>query len=422
LQKGNNLGILHSNNYQFIFLLLQQNKEKKMDTKKVGFNSKLIHSGAIHDDKMSAVSPIYQTSTFAFRNADHGASCFSGEDDGYIYTRIANPSIRELEQAVADLENGFDGIATSSGMAAVNVVYLGLLASGDHMVSHNAVYGPSRGIMESLYPKFKVESTYVDATKEEEVSKAIRPNTKVLYVETPANPTIGITDIKAMARIAKDHGLKLVVDNTFCSPYLQKPLDLGADIVLHSMTKFINGHADIVAGMVITKTEEDYKLLRGVMVNVGCNMDPHQAWLTRRGLKTLGIRIDRAQESAQKVAEYLEAHPKVEWVKYPGLKSHPQYELGKSQMSGPGAMISFEVKGGLNAGKVMMDAVRLALLAVSLGGVETLIQHPASMTHSKLSDEKQLDGGITKGLIRLAIGIEDVEDIITDLDQALAKI
>lgn len=393
-----------------------------MDTKNVGFNSKLIHSGAVHDENMSAVSPIYQTSTFAFKDANHGAACFSGEDPGYIYTRIANPNTRELEKAVADLENGFDGIATSSGMAAVNVVYLGLLGSGDHIVSHNAVYGPSRAIMESLYPKFKVESTYVDATNAQSVRDAIQENTKVLYVETPANPTIGITDLKAMAAIAKEFNIKLVVDNTFCSPYLQKPLDLGADIVLHSMTKFINGHADIVAGMVITKTEEDYKNLRAVMVNIGCNMDPHQAWLTRRGLKTLGIRIDRAQESAQKVADYLEAHPKVAWVKYPGLKSHPQYELGKSQMSGPGSMISFEVKGGLKAGKVVMDSMKLALLAVSLGGVETLIQHPASMTHSKLSDEKQLAGGITKGLIRLAVGIEDVEDIIADLDNALNAI
>ncbi len=390
-----------------------------MDTKKVGFNSKLIHSGAIHEEKLSAVSPIYQTSTFSFKSADHGAACFSGEDDGYIYTRIANPNVRELEKAVADLENGFDGIATSSGMAAVNVVYLGLLGAGDHIVSHNAVYGPSRGVMETLYPKFKVESTYVDATNPAEVRAAIQPNTKVLYIETPANPTIGITDLKEMASIAKEFGIKMVVDNTFCSPYLQKPLDFGADIVLHSMTKFINGHADIVAGMVITKTEEDYKNLRNVMVNVGCNMDPHQAWLTRRGLKTLGIRIDRAQESSQKVAEYLEAHPKVEWIKYPGLKSHPQYELGKAQMQGSGSMISFEVVGGLEAGKKVMDNVKLALLAVSLGGVETLIQHPASMTHSKLSDEKQLAGGITKGLIRLAIGIEDVEDIIADLDQAL---
>lgn len=393
-----------------------------MDTKKAGFNSKLIHAGGFHDAKGSAVTPIYQTSTFSFQSADHGAACFAGESDGYIYTRLGNPNIEELEKTVAELENGFGGIATSSGMAAVNVCYMGLLGAGDHMISHNAVYGPSRAIMESLYPKFKVESTYVDATIIENVIQAIQPNTKVLYIETPANPTIGITDLKAMAKIAKEHNLKLVVDNTFCSPYLQKPLDLGADIVLHSMTKFINGHADIVAGMVITKTEEDYKLLKPVMMNVGCNMDPHQAWLTRRGLKTLAIRIDRAQANAIKVANYLESHPKVEWVRYPGLKSHPQYELGLEQMAGPGSMISFEVKGGLKSGKIVMDAVKMALLAVSLGGIETLIQHPASMTHSKLSDQKQLEGGITKGLVRLAIGIEDVEDIIADLDQALAQI
>ncbi|MBN2236523.1 MAG: PLP-dependent transferase [Bacteroidales bacterium] len=393
-----------------------------MDTKNVGFNSKLIHGGGFHDVNGSAVTPIYQTSTFSFQSADHGAACFAGESDGYIYTRLGNPNIAELEKTVAELENGFGGIATSSGMAAVNIVYLGLLSAGDHMVSHNAVYGPSRSIMESLYPKFKVESTYVDATDINNVLKAIKPNTKVLYVETPANPTIGITDLKAMAKIAKEHNLKLVVDNTFCSPYLQKPLDLGADIVLHSMTKFINGHADIVAGMVVTKTEEDYKLLKPVMMNIGCNMDPHQAWLTRRGLKTLAIRIERAQENAIKVADFLENHPKVEWVRYPGLKSHPQYQLGLEQMEGPGTMISFEVKGGLVSGKTVMNSVKMALLAVSLGGIETLIQHPASMTHSKLSDQKQLEGGITKGLIRLAVGIEDVEDIIADLDQALAQI
>jgi methionine-gamma-lyase len=393
-----------------------------MDTKNAGFNSKLIHAGGFHDVYGSAVTPIYQTSTFSFQSADHGAACFSGESEGYIYTRLGNPNIAELEKTVAELENGFGGIATSSGMAAVNVVYLGLLASGDHMISHNAVYGPSRTIMESLYPKFGVESSYVDATNIENVIRAIRPTTKVLYIETPANPTIGITDLRAMAKIAKEHKLKLVVDNTFCSPYLQKPLDLGADIVLHSMTKFINGHADIVAGMVVTKTEADYNLLKPIMMNIGCNMDPHQAWLTRRGLKTLSIRIDRAQENAIKVANYLENHPKIQWVRFPGLKSHPQYELAKQQMAGPGTMISFEVAGGLEGGKKVMNAVKMALLAVSLGGIETLIQHPASMTHSKLNDEKQLEGGITKGLVRLSVGIEEIDDIIADLDQALAQI
>lgn len=392
-----------------------------MDTKNSGFTSKLVHAGSVPDHLGSAVTPIYQTSTFSFRDADHGARCFSGEEKGYIYTRIGNPNIEELEVAVAELENGFGGIAASSGMAAVNIVYLTLLGQGDHMISHNAVYGPSRGIMENLYPKFGVEYDYVDATNIENVEKAIKPNTKLLYLETPANPTMGITDLKAAVELARKHNIIVCVDNTFCSPYLQHPLDLGVDIVLHSMTKFINGHADIVGGIIVAKEESLYNDLRYTMVNVGFNMDPHQAWLTRRGLKTLSIRIDKAQENAIKVADYLEAHPKVEWVLYPGLKSHPQYERALAQMDGPGAMISFGVVGGLNAGKKVMNNVHLALLAVSLGGIETLIQHPASMTHSKLSKEARESAGITDGLVRLSIGIENVEDIIADLDHALSK-
>ncbi|OQX81819.1 MAG: methionine gamma-lyase [Bacteroidetes bacterium 4484_249] len=393
-----------------------------MDTKDKGFNSKLVHGGGFHDNLGSAVTPIYQTSTFSFKSADHGAQCFSGESDGFIYTRLGNPTIMDLEKTVAELENGFGGIATSSGMAAVNTVYLGILSAGAHMVAHNALYGPSRAIMESLYPKYNVASSFVDATDIENVKNAIQPNTKLIFLETPANPTIGITDIKAVSKLAHENGILVCVDNTFCSPYLQRPLDLGADIVLHSMTKFINGHADIVAGIVVTKTEELYQILRGVMMNVGCNMDPHQAFMTRRGLKTLAIRIEKAQQNAIKIAEYLEKHPKVEWVKYPGLKSHPQYELAKSQMDGPGAMISFGLKGGLNSGKTMMDNVKLALLAVSLGGIETLIQHPASMTHSKLSKDAKEKAGITDGLVRVSIGIEEVEDIIEDMEQALAKV
>jgi len=392
-----------------------------MDTKNSGFTSKLVHSGSVPDPLGSAVTPIYQTSTFSFRDADHGARCFSGEEKGYIYTRIGNPNIEELEVAVAELENGFGGIAASSGMAAVNIVYLTLLGQGDHMISHNAVYGPSRGIMEKLYPKYGVEYDYVDATDIANIEKAIKPNTKLLYLETPANPTIGITDLKAATELAHKHGIIVCVDNTFCSPYIQRPLDLGVDIVLHSMTKFINGHADIVGGIIVAKEEALYNELRYIMVNVGFNMDPHQAWLTRRGLKTLSIRIDKAQENAIKVADYLEAHPKVEWILYPGLESHPQYELAKSQMDGPGAMISFGVVGGLDAGKKVMNNVHLALLAVSLGGIETLIQHPASMTHSKLSQEARESAGISDGLVRLSVGIEDIDDIIADIEHALAQ-
>ncbi|MBS4056602.1 MAG: PLP-dependent transferase [Bacteroidales bacterium] len=393
-----------------------------MHDENLGFNSNAVHAGGIDDVLGSAVSPIYQTSTFKFENADHGAKCFSGEEKGFIYTRIGNPTINELEQAVAKLEGGFGSVATSSGMAAVNTVYMAYLSSGKHLLAHNSLYGPSRAIMESLYPKFGVESTFIDATDIKAFEAAIRPNTALIFLETPANPTIGITDIEAICTIAKTRNIPVCVDNTFCSPYLQRPFELGADIVLHSMTKFINGHADIVAGIVVAKTREHYDKIRPVMVNIGCNMDPHQAWLTRRGLKTLGIRIDRAQENAIKVAAFLEQHPKVDWVLYPGLPSHPQYELAKKQMKGPGAMISFGLKGGLREGKVLMDNVKMALLAVSLGGIETLIQHPASMTHSKLSAEAKKAAGITDELVRLAVGIEDVDDIINDLRQALDKV
>jgi methionine-gamma-lyase len=390
-----------------------------MSSANLDFESKLIHEGGFEDALGSAVTPIYQSSTFKFRNADHGAQCFSGESDGYIYTRIGNPTIKELEKTMAALENGFGGIATSSGMGAVNTVYMAFLSKGDHVICHEAIYGPSRVILETTYSRFGVEYTMVDTADLEKVKMAFRPNTKLLYTETPANPTMGISDLSALAKLAHSHGVPIVVDNTFCSPYLQRPLDLGVDVVLHSMTKFINGHADVVAGMIVAKTEADYKKLRSMMINLGCNMDPHQAYLTRRGLKTLAIRIDRAQETAMTIANFLENHPKVSWVKYPGLKSHPQYELGLRQMSGPGAMISFELKGGLEAGKILMNNVKLMLLAVSLGGIETLIQHPASMTHSKVNIEDRRTAGITEGLVRLSVGIEKDIDLIHDLEQAL---
>jgi len=393
-----------------------------MDTKKMGFNTKLIHAGAFDDQFGSATVPIYQTSTFKFKSADHGAACFAGESDGYIYTRINNPTIDALEKLVAELENGYRGVAVSSGMAAVNTIYMGLLSKGDHMISSAAVYGPSRVVMEKHYSRFGVESTYVDTYNLGNIRKAIKPNTKMIFIETPANPTMDITDLAGVVEIAREHKLISVVDNTFCSPYLQKPLDYGFDVVFHSITKFLNGHADIVGGIVVTREKPLYDILRAMMINMGCNMDPHQAYLVIRGLKTLSLRVEKSQQSAAIIAEYLENHPKVAWVKYPGLKSHPQHELAMKQMAGPGAMISFEVKGGLDAGKILMDNVRLCILAVSLGGVETLIQHPASMTHSKMSREDRLSSGITDGLVRFSIGIENVEDIMADLEQAMEKI
>jgi methionine-gamma-lyase len=391
-------------------------------SKESGFNTKLIHAGAFDDAYGSATVPIYQTSTFKFKNAQDGADCFAGRSQGFIYTRIANPTIRSLEKAVAELEGGYDGIATSSGMGAINSMYFALLGAGSHIVSSGAVYGPARGILEQDYSRFGVESTFVNTSDLEAIKRAIRPNTKVLYIETPANPTMEITDLEGCSKIARDHQLVLVVDNTFSSPYLQRPLEFGADVVLHSVTKFINGHADIVGGILVTKEAELYKKIRHCMVYLGCNMDPTQAYMVIRGIKTLAIRVERAQENARKVADFLQAHPKVAWIKYPGLPSHPQYDLAMKQMKGPGSMISFGLKGGYEAGRNLMDHVKLALLAVSLGGVETLIQHPASMTHASVSREGKLASGITDDLVRFSVGIEDAEDIISDLKQALEAV
>jgi len=389
--------------------------------KNLHLNTVLVHGSDMDDPFGAAVTPIYQTSTFKFKNAAHGAACFAGEDPGFIYTRIGNPTIQALEKILAQLENAAQCVVTSSGMAAVNIIYMAFLKSGDHIISTDAVYGPSRVVIEKYWSRFGIEYSYIDTSNVENIKNAIRPNTKMLYIETPTNPTIAITDLKAATEIARKHNILTVVDNTFCTPVLQRPLDFGVDIVLHSMTKFINGHADIVAGAIMSKTDELNQIIRPTMTMMGCCMDPTQAYMVIRGVKTLELRVKKQQENAQIIAEWLENHPAVASVAYPGLPSHPQYELGKKQMDGPGSLISFELKGGYNAGEIVMNHIQLILLAVSLGGVESLMSHPASMTHSKMSRESRLAGGITDGLVRFAVGIEDVRDIIADLKQALDK-
>jgi len=393
-----------------------------MDTRNSGFNTKLVHAGIPEDAHGSVVTPIYQTSTFAFKDAQQGANRFAGTEGGYIYTRIGNPTTVALEENVAQLENGFGATAMASGMGAVSTVYLALLSAGDHIVSTDSVYGPSRGLMEKHMSRFGVASTYVDTSDLENLRQALRPNTRLVYIESPSNPAMSVTDIAAAAELAHAAGALLVVDNTFASPHLQKPLDLGADVVLHSVTKFINGHADIVGGIVVSKTEALHRQLRAMLINLGANMDPHQAYMVSRGLKTLALRVERAEQNTHQVAPWLEARPEVAWVRYIGLPSHPQHALAGRQMTGYGSMISFELKGGMEAGRVLMDHVQLAGLAVSLGGVETLISHPASMTHASMPREARLAAGITDGLVRLSIGIEDVADILADLDQALGCI
>ncbi len=390
--------------------------------KNYGKNTKVIHAGINPDDKMGSVStPIYQSSTFKFDSAEQGRRRFSGEEPGFIYTRLGNPTIQALESALAELENGKHALVTSTGMAAITTMYFALLDSGDHMIGSDCMYGPARVVMETEFSRKNIASDFIDTSNLETVKKAIKPNTKLIYIETPANPTLKVSDITECAKLAHEHHAVLAVDNTFLSPVLQNPLDLGADIVIHSMTKFINGHTDVVAGAMVCNEDTIAGRLRSVLKNLGGTMDPHQAWLVLRGMRTLALRMEKSQENALKLAEFLENHSAVGAVHYPGLQSHPQYELAKSQASGPGAVMSFELKGGYIAGESLMNNVSVALLAVSLGGYESLIQHPASMTHASVQKDERLAAGITDGLIRLSVGCEDIEDLVNDFEQALNK-
>jgi len=386
-----------------------------------GIDTKAIHGGLKPSDHRSAVSvPIYQTSTFAFPTAEEGAARFAGKSAGPIYTRMGNPTVQALEQCVAELENGCGAVASATGMAAISTVLLALLRQGDHVVGTLPLYGATRRIIEKSLSRFGITSTFVAATDLKALERALRPETRLIFVETPANPTLDLVDLAGAVAIARAAAVPLVVDNTFAGPKLQRPIDLGADIVLHSMTKSLNGHSDVIAGVVVANHQSWMNVLRETAINFGTTIDPHQAWLVLRGIRTLGMRVERAQANAIELAQWLESHPQVAWVRYPGLPSHPQYELARRQMSGPGSIIAFEILGGADAARVFLNNVRLITLAVSLGGVESLIEHPASMTHVSISEEEQRAEGITPGLIRLAVGCEDLDEIRADLDQALA--
>jgi len=389
-------------------------------SKKVRPATLAIHSGLEHPPEYGAVSvPIYQSSTFSFDSAEQGAARFSGEDPGYKYTRLGNPTVRALAQAVCDLEGGHAALGTASGMAAVTTVMLTFLRSGSHVVGTDAVYGPTRILVEEHLSRFGIESSWVPTEKLDAVREAIRPETQMLFIESPANPTIKLTDIAACAELARECSALLVVDNTFSSPLLQQPFKFGADIVIHSLTKYLNGHSDVVGGMIVSGAEPQHQRLAALLPLLGGTMDPHQAWLVLRGVRTLEMRVEKAQNNARQLATWLESHPDVTWVSYPGLESHPQHELMLRQMNGPGSMISFGVHGGLDAARRMINAVQLAVRAVSLGGVETLIEHPASMTHAGMPRHERLEAGIRDDLVRLAVGCEAREDLQDDLAQAL---
>lgn len=391
------------------------------DLTKMGFATQAIHGGHRKNDAGALVTPIYQASTFVFESAQQGARRFALEEEGYIYTRLGNPNATELEAKMALLEGAEAALATGSGMGAITSALWSVLEPGDHVVACQQLYGCTFALLSHGLSRFGIETTFVDAANLAAVKQALRPTTKVVYLESPANPTMTIADIRRISELAHEiPGCLVFVDNTYCTPYLQKPLELGADVVLHSATKYLNGHGDVIAGIVLGSKEFiDQVRYCGVKDLTGSVLSPFDAYLITRGLKTLALRMERHCANAQQVAEFLETHGAIDRVYYPGLKSFPQYELAQEQMRLPGGMIAFELKGGVEAGIKLMDSVQLCTLAVSLGDTETLIQHPASMTHSPYSPEERAQYGITDGLVRLSVGLEDPEDIIADLERVL---
>lgn len=390
---------------------------------KYGFATRAIHAGQGPDPHTGALAtPIHQTSTFVFSGVEQGSARFAGQEEGYIYTRIGNPTQAALEEKMAVLEGGEAALAFGSGMAAITGTVLAMVKCGDHLVADETLYGCTHALFSHLLPRFGVEVSFVDLSCSGNLEANLRDNTRVVYLETPANPTMKLVDIAAVAGIARREGVKVVVDNTFMSPYFQRPLELGADLAVHSATKYINGHGDVVAGVAVGAREFLDEVRLTTLKDLGGVISPFDAWLILRGLKTLAVRMDRHNRNAVQVARFLEDHPLVERVYYPGLASHPQHGLAKKQMSGFGGLISFELKGGFGAGRRMLNSLGLCQLAVSLGDADTLIQHPASMTHAVVPREERLKMGITDGLIRISVGLEDVADIIGDLEQSLNKI
>ena len=395
-----------------------------MEIKKCGLGTTAIHAGTLKNLYGTLAMPIYQTSTFIFDSAEQGGRRFALEEAGYIYTRLGNPTTTVLENKIAALEEGEAAVATSSGMGAISSTLWTVLKAGDHVVTDKTLYGCTFALMCHGLTRFGIEVTFVDTSNLDEVKNAMKENTRVVYLETPANPNLKIVDIEALAKLAHTNPNTLViVDNTFATPYMQKPLTLGADVVVHSVTKYINGHGDVIAGLVITnKALADQIRFVGLKDMTGAVLGPQDAYYIIRGMKTFEIRMERHCKNARKVVEFLNNHPKIERVYYPGLETHPGYEIAKKQMKDFGAMISFELKGGFEAGKTLLNSLKLCSLAVSLGDTETLIQHPASMTHSPYTKEEREAAGITDGLVRLSVGLENVEDIIADLEHGLEKI
>ena len=378
------------------------------------FDTKVVQAGITPDPTTGAIlPPLYQTATYVLEEV--------GKDKGFDYTRSSNPTRQVMGEILAVLDSGKFGIAFSSGMSAVDSC-MKLLKAGDHVICSDDVYGGVSRHFNQILVNYDLHFTYVDSSNAANIENAIQSNTKLIWIETPTNPLLKITDLEAVGNIAKKHNILFGVDSTFATPVFLRPLEFGADLVMHSTTKYLSGHNQLIGGVVITNREDLFDKLKFVQKSIGAVPGPFDCWLTILGIKTLDLRMKKHDSNAQTVAEYLEAHPKVSSVTYPGLPSHPAHETAKKQMSGFSGMISFELTGGISAGKIVMNSVKLAKLAESLGAVETMITHPATMTHAEVPKEEREARGLTDGLVRLSVGIENPDDIIADLEQALNRV
>ncbi len=391
-----------------------------MNKSKMSMETAVIHKGydsSKHHDSLAA--PLYQTSTFSFATAEEGENRFAGNAEGNIYSRLGNPTVRVLEERMAEIEYGEGALAFGSGMAAVSAILIYLTKANDHILCSRGIYGCTFGLLEIMEEKYGITHDLVSMTTEEEIEAAIKPETVCIYVETPINPTMELVNLEAAIKVGKKYGVRVVVDNTFCSPYLQNPLKMGADFVLHSATKYLNGHGDVIGGILVGKDAEEMQHLRmTVQKDIGGIMSPFDAWLLLRGLKTLHVRMDRHISNTEKVLEFLKQQSAVKKIYYPTDSNHPQHELARKQMSKGGGLISFELDGGKKEAQKFMNALGLIKIAVSLGDAETLIQHPASMTHAVVPEAVREAMGISDSLLRLSIGLESVDDIVADLAEA----
>ncbi|SFB17687.1 MULTISPECIES: methionine gamma-lyase [unclassified Bacillus (in: firmicutes)] len=394
-----------------------------MEDNKKRFETKVIHTG--YDSQQydgSLAPPIFQTSTFTFESAEQGEQRFAGKESGYIYSRLGNPTVTMVEERVAALENGEAALAFGSGMAAVSAILIALTKAGDHILCSQGVYGCTFGLLHLLDEKYGITHNFSTMDSKEQFAQQIQENTACIYIETPINPTMKLVDLQMVAEVAKEKGIPVVVDNTFCSPYLQKPIDHGCDIVIHSATKYICGHGDVIGGFAVGKKDFMKEVAFTTQKDIGGVMSPFDAWLLLRGLKTLAVRMDRHCDNAEKIFEYLRSHPKVEKVHFPGDHTHPDYHIKEKQMNKSGGLISFSIKGVKKTAQEFMNELKLIKIAVSLGDAETLIQHPATMTHAVVPEEDRMRMGIDDTLLRLSVGLEAYEDIIEDIEQAFAKI